>query len=307
MKTAREVNSYARPTQQLTARSVLSESYLCNRTFRCTRFPFTVARAFLFVFLAGVFAGCGTLSNGRGWGQDATLSPGWERIQQAAWNAAAAPETWAPAAGALAFQTDHADKNVSDWAAKHTPVFGSPHNADQMSTALVDAAGAIWAASGLVAPSGDSTTGWVEAKARGFGVEGGAGLVTLGTVEALKTAVHRTRPDGSDNQSFPSGHSAGAAFFATAASRNIAALSWPRGTATTARIGLGALTAATAWARVEADRHYPSDALAGIALGHFFGVFLTDAFLGLDNPRHAVVLIEPSREGALAMIQFNFD
>jgi membrane-associated phospholipid phosphatase len=267
----------------------------------------SLARASFLVILASVTAGCGTLSSGRGWGQDATLSPGWERIGQAAWNAAAAPETWAPAAGALAFQADHADKNVSEWAVKHTPVFGSPHNADQMSTALLDAGGVVWAASGLAAPSGGNTAGWVEAKARGFGVEGGAGLVTLGTVEVLKTAVHRTRPDGSDNQSFPSGHSAGAAFFATSASRNIAALSWSAGATTASQIGLGALTAATAWARVEANKHYPSDVLAGIALGHFFGVFLTDAFLGLDNPRHALVLVEPSREGVLAMMQFNFD
>lgn len=265
------------------------------------------AKVFLLFFIAGVNSGCGTLSNGRGWGQDATLSPGWERIQQAAWNAAAAPETWAPAAGALAFRADRTDKNVSEWAAKHTPVFGSQHTADQMSTTLLNAAGAAWAASGMVAPSGDSTAGWLEAKIKGFGVEGGAGVVTLGTVEVLKTTVRRTRPDGSDNQSFPSGHSSGAAFFSTVASRNIEALSWSEGTKTAAQIGLGALTAATAWARVEANQHYPSDVLAGIAIGHFFGVFLTDAFLGLDNPRHALVFIEPSREGALAMMQFNFE
>jgi hypothetical protein len=267
----------------------------------------STAGFFLLVFLASINAGCGTLSNGREWGQDATLSPGWERIQRAAWNAAAAPETWAPAAVAVAFQADHADKNVSEWAAKRTPVFGSRHNADQMSTALLDAAGAAWVASGMVAQSGDSTTGWLETKAKGFGVEGGAGVVTLGTVEVLKTTVRRTRPDGSDKQSFPSGHSSGAAFFSTAASRNIAAFSWSEGATTAAQIGLGALTAATAWARVEANRHYPSDVLAGIAIGHFFGVFLTDAFLGLENPRHALVLVEPSREGALAMMQFNFE
>ena len=261
----------------------------------------------ILLLLAGISSGCGTLSSGRGWGQDVTLSPGWERIQQAAWNAVAAPETWAPAAGALAFRADHADNNVSEWAAKHTPVYGSQHNADQMSTALLDASGAVWVASGMVTPSGDSTGDWLEAKAKGFGVEGGAGAVTLGTVEVFKSTVRRPRPDGSDDQSFPSAHGAGAAFFSTAASRNIEALSWSRGATTTAQIGLGTLTAATAWARVEANQHYPSDVLVGIAIGHFFGVFLTDAFLGLDNPRYLSVLVEPSREGAIAMLQFNFE
>jgi membrane-associated phospholipid phosphatase len=37
--------------------------------------------------------GCGTLANGRGWGQDATLSPGWEQVGKAALNAALEPET----------------------------------------------------------------------------------------------------------------------------------------------------------------------------------------------------------------------
>lgn len=268
---------------------------------------FLSARVFFLISLASVIAGCGTLSNGRGWGQDATLSPGWERLGQAAWNAAAAPATWAPAAGALAFQADHADKKVSESASRHTPVFGSQHNADQISNALLDASGAVWAASGVATPSGDGATDWLEAKAKGVGVEGGAGAVTLGAVEVLKNTARRRRPDGSDNQSFPSGHSAGAAFFSTVASRNIEALSWSAGETTAAQIGLGALTAATAWARVEADKHYPSDVLAGIAFGHFFGVFLTDAFLGLDNPRHALVFVEPSKEGAIAMMQFDFE
>lgn len=263
-------------------------------------------KALLSLILLTVASGCGTLSNGRGWGQDATLSPGWERVGQAAWSAAAAPETWAPAAGALAVRTGHADQNLSTWAVQHTPVFRSPQNASRMSDYMLDAAGAAWVATGLAAPSGNNGQDWMEAKTRGFGVEGAAGAVTLGAVEVLKNTSHRTRPNGSDNQSFPSGHSAGSAFFATAASRNIEALSLSAGATTASQIGLGALTLATAWARVEANQHYPSDVLAGIAIGHFFGAFLTDAFLGLDNPRHALVLVEPSREGVLAMIQFNY-
>jgi membrane-associated phospholipid phosphatase len=57
---------------------------------------------------------------------------------------------------------------------------------------------------------------------------------------------------------------------------------------------------------VEANFHYPSDVLGGIAIGSFFGVFFTDAFMGLDNPRNAVMLLEPSLEGAVAMVRFNF-
>ena len=246
------------------------------------------------------------LSNGRGWGQDATLAPGWERVGQAAWNAAASPATWAPAAAAAAMRTGHADQNLSTWAAEHTPVYGSQENAGRMSDDMLKVAEAAWVTTGLAAPSGKSGQDWLESKVKGFAMEGAAGAVTLGTVDVLKNTTDRRRPDGSDYQSFPSGHAAGSAFFTTVASRNIDALSLSPGASTASHVGLATLTLATAWARVEADKHYPSDVLAGMAIGHFFGAFLTDAFLGLDNPRHALVLVEPSREGVLAMVQFDF-
>ena len=70
-----------------------------------------------------VFTGCGTLANGRGWGQDATLCPGWDRVGQAALNAALEPETWAPVAGAAIFQIGSLDRNLSNWSSKRTPIF----------------------------------------------------------------------------------------------------------------------------------------------------------------------------------------
>jgi hypothetical protein len=58
---------------------------------------------------------------------------------------------------------------------------------------------------------------------------------------------------------------------------------WSPAAVTAGRISLGTITAATAWARVEAYQHYPSDVLAGIAIGHFFGAFVTDAFVGAER------------------------
>jgi undecaprenyl-diphosphatase len=57
--------------------------------------------------------------------------------------------------------------------------------------------------------------------------------------------------------SFPSGHSASAAAFATAAALEVPALALP----------LGALALAVAVSRVVSGAHYPSDVVAGIALG----------------------------------------
>jgi hypothetical protein len=189
-------------------------------------------RSILIVIVVFAVIGCGTMSNGRRWGEDATYSPGWERIGQAAQNAVLAPETWIPAAGAVAFHATHADNNVSNYAAAHSPVYRSRDNANQASNYLVGATEIAWIASGLATPSGEGTEEWGTAKMKGLSAEGGAGAVTLGYVDFLKRTTNRTRPDGSNTESFPSGHSTGAAFFSTLASRHLETLSWSEGAAT---------------------------------------------------------------------------
>jgi predicted small secreted protein len=261
--------------------------------------------AIFLILCASILSACGTMANGRGWGQDATLAPGWGRVGQSAWNAAAAPATWAPAAGAAALQVGHADRKVVVWAARENPVFGSRRNASRMSDDLLETSGVIWVVSGIAAPSGDAFGQWSVNKAQGLGVQTGAGILMRETVGFMKQNINRSRPGGG-NGSLPSAHASGAAAYSTLAYRNIETLDLPPAADTASQISLCALTAATSWARVEANFHYPSDVLAGIAIGHFFGAFFTDAFLGLDNPRNAVVLIEPSREGAIAMLRFNY-
>jgi len=115
----------------------------------------------------------------------------------------------------------------------------------------------------------------------------------------LKETIHRPRPDTSDRseatKSFPSGHTSHTAVFTTLASRNVATLPWPEASRTALQAGLIGLTIGTAWARVEAKQHFPSDVLFGAALGNFFGAFMNEAFLGLDGG----VTIQPSREGVV--------
>jgi hypothetical protein len=252
---------------------------------------------------AGALPGCGTMENGRSWGQDATLTPGWRRIGQAAVSAAAAPETWVPVVGALAFQIGHADRHVAEWAARETPLFGSQQNANRMSDDLRLATSAIWITSAVAAPSGDTTEDWWVAKAKGLGVQAGEGAFMRQTVGFLKKSVDRRRPNDG-YWSFPSLHATATASYATLASRNIETLQWSRSATTASQLGLGALTAATAWSRVEAHQHYPSDVLAGIGLGHFLGAFFTDAFMGLDG--NVRVFVEPSRKGTVAGIRIDF-
>ena len=262
----------------------------------------------LFLSFCGIalLVGCGTLPNGRRWGQDVTLFPGWQRLGKAALDAALSPATWVPAGTALALQIDDWDENISDWASDNTPVFGSQKNAADASDILRDAALADYLITTLATPSGNDPGEWVIAKIKGLAVGYGALQVTRNTTFFLKDVTERTRPDESRDTSFPSNHASKAATYAILASRNVESLPISDGFKTALKIGTFSLDMGTAWARVEAKAHYPSDVLAGMALGHFFGAFMNDAFLGLNHPEDVGLIIEPSRDGFLFAIHWPF-
>jgi membrane-associated phospholipid phosphatase len=272
------------------------------------RTPKTVLLPSLLLAAALIFTGCGSLANGRGWGQDATLFPGWDRLGRAALNAALEPETWAPAAGAALFQIGALDRNLTNWAAKHTPIFQSQNNADTASEALQAAAGAAYVVTALAAPSGDNSDEWISAKARGLTVGIAAVALTGGAAELLKYATNRTRPDKSGRDSFPSGHASITTACNTLAARNLSSLEMSGAARAGLKTGLLALSLTTAWSRLEAKKHYPSDVLAGMAIGHFFGAVLNDAFLGLDRsqgPFFALAL-SPSMQDVSCSIQWSY-
>ena len=98
-------------------------------------------RCLLPVFLVVLLAGCGTLPNGHRWGEDVSFGS-WERIKTATLNAATDPETWVPVAGALLLSIGDLDEDLSDWAIRETPVFGSISSAEDASDDLKSLLGA---------------------------------------------------------------------------------------------------------------------------------------------------------------------
>jgi membrane-associated phospholipid phosphatase len=238
----------------------------------------------LIVALAPLFlGGCGTLKNGRGWGQDAGWPLDLERIGRAGRDALLSPATLAPLVGAGVFALGDFDEKVSNWASEHNPVFGSQNGAEDASNYLLGVLGAEAFATALATPSGDTPGDWVLAKLKGGAIEAGAVVATGALAGWCKDGSNRMRPDGSDNESFPSGHTALAFSFATLANRNLDSLDFLGDFRRPLQITNTVLASGVAWARVEAHKHHPSDVLFGAALGHFLTAFIHDAFLNLPE------------------------
>ncbi len=243
-----------------------------------------------------VAGGCSTLPSGRGWGAEATIRPGWEQVRHAVVDAAKDPFVWLPAAGALAFQINSFDRKTSDWARENTPVYGSTENAERWSDNLRTACGFAMAGTLVATPSGTDASEWFENKLRGGAVELAAIGATSLTTTILKSSTGRTRPNGSNDESFLSGHTSSAAVSCRLAKINLDSIEIGSGARLAMDIGLDVTVIGTAWARVEAGAHFPSDVLAGMALGNFFGRFVTDAFLG--EGAHQSVALTPMEGGA---------
>ncbi|MFO8183964.1 MAG: phosphatase PAP2 family protein [Candidatus Aegiribacteria sp.] len=93
-------------------------------------------------------------------------------------------------------------------------------------------------------------------------------LITYGITGVLKLGAGRERPDGSGTGSFPSGHSSGTACAAV--------VLWDR-YGPGAGVPAAALAAFTALSRVQLGRHYPSDVIAGTAIGISVGLAVVGA------------------------------
>ena len=86
-------------------------------------------------------------------------------------------------------------------------------------------------------------------------------VLMAATVNTLKRTTHVERPDGSNDHSFPSGHTATAFMTATMLTKEYGSLSpW---------VGIGAYTAATATGlmRMANNKHWLSDVLTGAGIG----------------------------------------
>ncbi len=251
-------------------------------------------------------SGCGTLPDNQRWGENVTLAPGWSRVGRAARRAFLSPGTWAPAVGALVLTVDDYDRKVSNWARTHNPVFGSAQNASDAGDLLSGACVGVALGSLLATPSGEGVSEWTLAKSKGLAIEGGAVMATAGVSEGLKNLIYRHRPVGRSTSSFPSGHASTAFSLATLTSRNLDSIDIPSEARWGLQAGSYALAGSVAWSRVESGRHFPTDVLAGAAIGHFLSSFIHDAFLGLEEKDFWKFTVAPLDGGAVLEIGWSF-
>jgi len=252
-----------------------------------------MVQAWCTLVAALLVASCGTMRSGGRWGEGATLRPGGARLLSAARGAALDPWTWGPLAGAGVIAIGGWDEDISDWAREETPVFGSQQDASDMSDDLHDLERQGWLVTVLATPSGSEAWPWAVDKAKGFAVEWSATFATSALTSELKSLTDRTRPDGSNERSFPSSHASDAFAYFALARRNLDAIDVSPLVRGSAKVGLGVVASGTAWARVEAGVHYPTDVLVGAALGNFVACFVHDAFLGLPEDVQVTASVEP--------------
>lgn len=226
--------------------------------------------------LALLLTGCASSGEPQRW-----QAPTWQELRQAAVDTASEPAVWVPLLAAGALQIGNADHEVAQWAADERPLFGSRSRADNASDVLRWGLVGAAAASAVVAAPTEAASVTREQRllATGLGL-GSTAALTLG----LKSVTGRERPDGSDDESIPSGHSSTASAAYTHLGHNLKALGWSQASRRTARWIAGTGLAVNGWARLEAEQHYPSDVLVGMALGHYLAEFFSRAFMpGNDN------------------------
>ncbi len=96
--------------------------------------------------------------------------------------------------------------------------------------------------------------------------------VNQAVTQGLKYTIHKDRPDDSDDHSFPSGHTS-TTFQAAAFLQKRYGWTW----------GLPAYLGAayTGWTRVDSDKHYVEDVLAGAVIGAVSGWYFTESYKGM--------------------------
>ena len=226
----------------------------------------------------------------------------WRSARGAFWD----PQTLLPLTGAVLFSLGDFDEKGSIWAQKHRPLFKTRARANRASDDYLAVLVGEALVTALVRPAEVTAEAWSRRKARHLAAEGIVVGTTYAAIQGLKEGIGRTGPDGWKDTAMPSGHASGAFLFSTLSNRNLDALCQNRSLRVPLQVSNIALAAGVGWARVEGGHHFPSDVLAGAALGHFMAAFMHDVFLGRPSESTVALAFNPSTEGGAVTVGIRF-
>jgi PAP2 superfamily len=233
-----------------------------------------------------------------------SLSACSEKFSKATQNAIQQPSVWAPLLAATVIGGADKDAEISDWAQEETPVFGSTQSAVDASDNLVNLLVVSTAVSALLIPDQSDATDILSTNMKFVLVEGLGLSVNTGITNALKSEAGRTRPNDFDQRSFPSGHTSRAFTAATFAKHNIQQYDLDENSKKYFDWTFNSAAIATGWARVEAGWHYPSDVLAGAALGNVVASIISEMYL--DTNDNVTISIQLFRDSKNIAFSFSF-
>lgn len=247
---------------------------------------------FLMMVLPAVTS-CSLLRKKGQWGKNAFWPIRGSRITEAFKKNASSAHVWAPLLAAGTIHFAGYDEKISQWAVKEKPLYTTKENtsfwSDRNNTILLYE----MYLSILLTPSMDedgSLAQYAWSKTKGGLVVNLASRSTRYTRDQIAKTFRRQRPNLEDRMSFPSGHSTEAASRNMLVSKNLDAMDINSHLRTGIKAANTTLAAGTLWARLEGQRHYPSDVLVGYALGSFLSGFVYDSLMNLDsNETFAIV------------------
>ena len=170
------------------------------------------------------------------------------------------PKVWIPLAAAAVLQVNNYDEDLQEHLYDNAPVFGDAENAQDWGDELEYFTEKTYLATAVFTPMP------VVALAQYASVD-----ALDGAVGEMKSAVGRDRPTNGGDGSMPSGHATRTAYKASLTQTNVSYLDIDDGYKTAINYTVESASIMTAYSRVEAGAHYPSDVLVGYALGNLAG------------------------------------
>ncbi|MFL5785237.1 MAG: phosphatase PAP2 family protein [Bacteriovoracaceae bacterium] len=260
------------------------------------------------LFFLFILSSCSLFTKKGDWGKNALWPIEGSRIKNALVKNATSPHVWAPAGSALIIHWGGYDNKISNWAVKESPVYNNTKNADKWSDDLNDVLKyEMFLTPLLTASSDEGTAGeWLVRKGKGYVVVGISSRVSDYAHDYLADQVARERPNHADRRSFPSGHATQAGTRNTITRNNLAATPMSRDLRTGINSANSVMAAGVLWARVEGQRHYPSDVLGGYAIGSFLSGVFYDSLINyeVDHPETFAVL--PAKDKWTLMYTYAF-